>query len=65
MDADVLRWTSLATITRIGGTIRWMAPEVIDAVEDGFSRPTLEGDIYSLASVMFEVVPLETLCVSR
>lgn len=52
------------TITQIGGTVRWMAPEMIEAAEDGPSHPTLESDIYSLASVMFEVVLLYYICLS-
>lgn len=59
MDAEVLGWTSLTTITQIGGTVRWMAPEMIEAAENCILRPTFESDIYSLASVMFEVTLLD------
>lgn len=58
MDANILRWTSLETLTRVGGTVRWTAPEMIeDAEESGLLRPTFESDVYSLASVMYEVSP--------
>lgn len=56
VDADVLRWTSLKSMTHVGGTVRWTAPEVIEA--DGLPQPSFESDLYSLASVMFEVSAL-------
>jgi serine/threonine protein kinase len=60
VDADVLRWTSLPTITRPGGTIRWMAPELIGVEDDSDTvRPTFASDVYSFASVAYEV---RTLC---
>ncbi|KAF9447999.1 kinase-like protein, partial [Macrolepiota fuliginosa MF-IS2] len=56
MDADVLRWTSLETMTRAGGTTRWVAPEMIEDSEDGgLLRPSFASDIYSLASVIIEI----------
>ncbi|KAJ3554084.1 hypothetical protein NP233_g12496 [Leucocoprinus birnbaumii] len=51
---DILRWTSVSTITPTGGTIRWQAPELMTPDED--SRPTLKSDIYSVASVIYEVI---------
>ncbi len=54
-DPEILRWTSLKTMTQVGGTVRWMAPEIMDDIEDDF-RPTFAADVYSLASVMYEVL---------
>ncbi len=62
VDPDVLRWTSLKTITKAGGTARWEAPELMDELEDGTSpRPTFLSGIYSVASVMYEVSRLSDL----
>lgn len=55
MDTDVLTWATLQSTTQAGGTVRWMAPEIIDGAETGLMRPTCSSDVYSLASVMFEV----------
>ncbi|KAF9448075.1 kinase-like protein [Macrolepiota fuliginosa MF-IS2] len=55
MDADVIRWASLKTGAQVGGTARWMAPEIIDGAEIGLLRPSSASDVYSLASVMIEV----------
>ncbi len=54
-DPEILRWTSLKTMTRVGGTVRWQAPELMDDLEDG-TRPTFSADVYSVASVMYEVI---------
>ncbi|KAF9453395.1 kinase-like protein [Macrolepiota fuliginosa MF-IS2] len=56
VDADILRWTSLETATQVGGTARWMAPELFDDERGEMVRPTTAGDIYALASVMYEVL---------
>ncbi|KAF5347789.1 hypothetical protein D9756_010257 [Leucocoprinus leucothites] len=41
----------------VGGTLPWMAPELLTGSEgDGESKPTFMSDIYSLASVMYEVL---------
>lgn len=55
VDSEILRWTSLKTMTHVGGTVRWQAPEVMDDTSDG-SRPTFSADVYSVASVMYEVL---------
>ncbi|KAF9440354.1 kinase-like protein, partial [Macrolepiota fuliginosa MF-IS2] len=55
MDADVIRWASLKTGAQLGGTERWMAPEIMDGLETGLLRPSSASDVYSLASVMIEV----------
>lgn len=56
MDGEILRWTSLQTVTPTGGTTRWEAPELIEESEDGnIQRPTFSSDIYAIASVMYEV----------
>ncbi|KAF9441786.1 kinase-like protein, partial [Macrolepiota fuliginosa MF-IS2] len=56
VDAQVLRWTSLDTMTQTGGTVRWEAPELMDEQDDGSSpKPTFSSDIYSLVCVMYEV----------
>lgn len=58
MDTDIIRWASLQTTTPVGGTVRWMAPEIINDAENGLLRPTCASDVYSLASVMFEASTL-------
>lgn len=58
VDSEILRWTSLKSMTRIGGTVRWQAPEVMDGTGNG-SRPTFSADVYSVASVMYEVLCLD------
>ena len=56
MDTEILRWTSLATVTPKGGTIRWEAPEIMEDSEDGGAqRPTFSSDVYATACVMYEV----------
>ncbi|KAF9448597.1 kinase-like protein [Macrolepiota fuliginosa MF-IS2] len=50
-----------STATRVGGTLRWQAPELMEPasdlhVEGQVVRPTLSSDVYSLASVMYEVL---------
>jgi serine/threonine protein kinase len=55
-DTSGPRWRSMPTITQAGGTVRWMAPELLDESHDGHSpRPTFSSDIYSLGSIMYEV----------
>lgn len=37
--------------------MRWMAPEIMDELEDGStSKPTFASDIYSMACLMYEVL---------
>ncbi|KXN90832.1 Serine/threonine-protein kinase TNNI3K [Leucoagaricus sp. SymC.cos] len=56
VETSVLRWTSLPTMARTGGTLRWQAPELMEELEDGsLPQPTFSSDIYSLASVMYEI----------
>jgi serine/threonine protein kinase len=46
----------MRTSTKPGGTIRWEAPELMDDHEDGDTpKTTFKSDIYSMASVMYEV----------
>lgn len=54
VNANVARWTSVPTMTRTGGTIRWMAPELFENENDE-GRHTFASDIYSLGCVMYEV----------
>ncbi|KAF9448603.1 kinase-like protein [Macrolepiota fuliginosa MF-IS2] len=54
-DEDILRWTTLETSTRSGGTVRWMAPELFDE-NDKIVRPTLFSDVFALGSVMYEIL---------
>ncbi|KAF9442739.1 kinase-like protein [Macrolepiota fuliginosa MF-IS2] len=57
VDTDIIRWTSLETVTQTSGTVRWEAPELIDELDDGSApKPTLLSDVYSLASVIYEVL---------
>lgn len=51
--SGVFRWTSLETTTLVGGTARWQAPETLNGTEN--SRPACSTDVYSVASVMYEV----------
>jgi serine/threonine protein kinase len=43
-----------------GGTVRWMAPEVLDPRNFGLSgsecMPTIESDIFAIGMVIYEVV---------
>lgn len=56
MDTELLRWTSLVTVTPTGGTVRWEAPELMEDLENGgIPRPTFTSDVYAVASVMYEV----------
>ncbi|KAJ3558065.1 hypothetical protein NP233_g11585 [Leucocoprinus birnbaumii] len=52
---DILRWTSVLTVTAIGGTTRWQAPELMGD-DETFIRPTLKSDIYSVGSVIYEIL---------
>ena len=36
------------------GTVRWMAPELIDP-DNSHTRPTSRSDVYSFGSIMFQV----------
>ena len=55
-DPTVLRWHSLRTTTHGGGTIRWQAPELMEDEDPGSQiRPNAKSDVYSVASVMYEV----------
>lgn len=40
-----------------GGTVRWMAPELLNPEEYGFTHchPSKESDIYALGMVIYEV----------
>ncbi len=62
VDSKILRWTSLKTMTRVGGTVRWQAPELMSGSEDDTTRPTFSADVYSVASVMYEVIFLLLCC---
>ncbi|KAF9440682.1 kinase-like protein, partial [Macrolepiota fuliginosa MF-IS2] len=62
IDADILRWTSLETMTRAGGTTRWVAPEMADDPKGGgLSRPNFASDIYSLASIFTGRIPFHEI----
>jgi hypothetical protein len=45
----------MPAVTRVGGTMQWMAPELQDPSASGTLAPTASSDVYSLASVMYEV----------
>ncbi|KAF9448073.1 kinase-like protein [Macrolepiota fuliginosa MF-IS2] len=45
-----------STSTQVGGTTRWVAPELLDGGNTGLMRPTYASDMYALASVMFEIL---------
>lgn len=69
-DSQALKWTSLSTAARSGGTLRWKAPELVgcglgtSTIDDNRSVPsTTSSDIYSFACVCYEVwVPI-TICI--
>ncbi|KAH9839257.1 kinase-like domain-containing protein [Rhodofomes roseus] len=48
---------AISTSSSVNGSIRWMAPELLNPEEAGLehARPSAESDIYSLAMVMWEV----------
>ncbi|KAJ3558631.1 hypothetical protein NP233_g11470 [Leucocoprinus birnbaumii] len=57
IDSEILRWTTVTTVTQTGGTIRYEAPEMLDEVEGVMlAQPTFASDVYSLASVLYEVL---------
>ncbi|KXN89748.1 hypothetical protein AN958_05288 [Leucoagaricus sp. SymC.cos] len=55
-DEDILRWSSLESVIHTGGTMQWEAPELLDDSNGGQPRPTFTCDIYSFASVMYEIL---------
>ena len=50
--------TASSSLTAIGGTARWMGPELLDPEQFqlGDSRPTKESDCYALGMVIYEVL---------
>ncbi|KXN81954.1 Mitogen-activated protein kinase kinase kinase 1, partial [Leucoagaricus sp. SymC.cos] len=53
---DGIVLVSMETMTHLGGTMRWAAPEIIENLDGGsLKKPTFSSDIYSLASVMHEI----------
>ncbi|KAF5349267.1 hypothetical protein D9756_009383 [Leucocoprinus leucothites] len=55
IDESVLQWTS--NQARPNGTLRFEAPELLDDHEDGSpSKPTFKSDVYSMASVMYQIL---------
>ncbi|KAJ3565208.1 hypothetical protein NP233_g7777 [Leucocoprinus birnbaumii] len=53
-DPDILRWRSLSTVSSTGGTTRWQAPELMN--DETPLLPTLKCDIYSMGSVIYEIL---------
>ncbi|KAG6908521.1 hypothetical protein DXG01_004373 [Tephrocybe rancida] len=47
-DADIVAWTSLSSSGSTGGTVRWQAPELIDAKDDVVSKNSKESDVWEL-----------------
>ena len=43
------------TVFSVGGTIRWMSPELLDSPPGSNGRPTRESDCYALGMVIYEV----------
>jgi serine/threonine protein kinase len=57
----VLHATKTATEARGGGSLRWMAPELLDPEGYGISEveagiPTKQSDVYALAMTIWEVL---------
>jgi serine/threonine protein kinase len=56
----MLHATKTSTVSRGSGSLRWMAPELLDPDHYGISedeggRPTKASDIYALAITIWEV----------
>ncbi|KAF9448599.1 kinase-like protein [Macrolepiota fuliginosa MF-IS2] len=56
VNEDILRWTSLEITTQMGGTVRWMAPELLGDESDKTVHPTFFSDVFALSSVMYEIL---------
>src|ERR1700723_3563516 len=56
-DDDLLQLTATTNFSDPSGTMRWMAPELIDPEAFGInhSRPSTATDIYALGMVLLEV----------
>ena len=50
-DPHILNWTSLASSSGRGGSVRWQAPELLS----GETQGSFAGDIYAYACVCYEV----------
>ncbi|KXN84506.1 hypothetical protein AN958_12420 [Leucoagaricus sp. SymC.cos] len=56
IDQEELKWNSIKTISKIGGTIRWEAPELLVwNPESENPKLTFKTDVYSMASMVYEV----------
>ena len=47
--------STFATTYRAKGTVRWMAPELLDPEDDSETTPTTKTDVYSFGSIMLQV----------
>ncbi|KAF9444926.1 kinase-like protein [Macrolepiota fuliginosa MF-IS2] len=54
-DPEVLALTTTNSSTSCGGTIRWMAPELLNPPETDEPLNTKESDIYAFAGVSYEI----------
>jgi serine/threonine protein kinase len=54
MDAEALKWTTLETSTQFGGTVRWVAPEILEGDQET-TPVTSTSDIWSFGAVLYEV----------
>ena len=56
--SDPVNPTASSSLTTIGGTARWMSPELLDPEQFHLkdSRPTKESDCYALGMVVYEVL---------
>ena len=45
----------MATTHQVKGTIRWMAPELLDPADDSKVSPSTQSDVYSFGSIMLQV----------
>ncbi|KAF5353079.1 hypothetical protein D9758_008754 [Tetrapyrgos nigripes] len=52
VDSGVLKWSSLSTQDRVGGTTRWLAPECLLRG----SRLSYKSDIYAFGCVCYEIL---------
>ena len=50
-----LSGSTFVTTQHVRGTMRWMAPELLDPADDSPATPTGHSDVYSFGSIMLQV----------
>ena len=47
--------STFAATYQAKGTVRWMAPELLDPEDDSQTTPTTQTDVYSFGTIMLQV----------